>query len=348
MAQTTRFWNGTVKGDAGAYSDRAFQEVIETLTYNANEAGSPLGHIVGSGGTLSAMPLGVSPNSPNDGTVIVNQGKGFYFGIYYENDSNLQLNIDFNATASPRTDYIVLQIDYDEQIGRIVVRPNSPTLVQDPYVFYEYKLAEVTVPALTGTITSAMIDNSFNVPLQYLDFTFKTTANTNAPSTFSALWDNTSIQAAPINAVQYTDDSALFLSVDDGANWFRVSPKRDTTLEITSVTSNATTWTTLTGVSISDTAIGDYLILTVQLRWHKTSGSLQSAYRIRENGTVIYTSPTPNGISSASSIEPSTFVRSFKRNTTEGTTYTYDIQIQQNVGGVETTTLSNSTIRLEV
>lgn len=197
MTQLSRFWSGTTTGDAGAYSDTLFADVLETFTLNAKQGSSNLAiGGVQDTGSSGSYALRVYQNSTPNLSVRVDKGIYWILGRYYESTAIETLNISTNSSGNTRIDSVVLSVNYSAQTIRLGIvegtpnaTPVAPTLTQTQGTLYQYRLANVTVTNGTSQILDANIDNlsnsakTYNVNSSAVNIY---SANTNSSVTLSA------------------------------------------------------------------------------------------------------------------------------------------------------------------
>lgn len=285
MAQNSGYWSGTTPGDAGAYSSETYREVIDYYFRNQLETNRrAIGYLPGTANTAANMPLKVTESSPTALSVVVELGVALVLGFWYELDANETLAIASNTSGNDRIDSIVLTTDWAAQTVRLAVvqgtpagSPVAPTLTQNEGTLWQHKIADVTVVNGTSAITNANIDTSANVPIQRVNEAIRTTASSNASSTFSALWDGNQIQVFPIPAVEYTDSSALFLTPNEGTTWYRVEGEyTNTTHAEQSTTSDSITFVNI-GTPITLTATRDHVYVAFTI-YGDNAGSLREMW----------------------------------------------------------------------
>lgn len=175
MTQLSRFWSGTTTGDAGAYSDTLFADVLETFTLNAKQGSSNLAiGGVQDTGSSGSYALRVYQNSTPNLSVRVDKGIYWILGRYYESTAIETLNISANSSGNTRIDSVVLSVNYSAQTIRLGIvegtpnaTPVAPTLTQTQGTLYQYRLANVTVTNGTAQILDANIDNLSNSAKTY-------------------------------------------------------------------------------------------------------------------------------------------------------------------------------------
>lgn len=144
MTQKSRFWNGTVLGDAvvAPYdADREFADVMSSLS--AGDLGQFRLRVFNANAVVNALAV-TGTSSP----ISVDTGRAMVDGTWYENDVAVPVTVPTPA-ASTRFDWIVLEKDWAAQTVRIVrvagvegagappALTNTPgTLWQAPLAFY--------------------------------------------------------------------------------------------------------------------------------------------------------------------------------------------------------------------
>lgn len=92
-------------------------------------------------------------------TVIVTPGWAFINGSWYHNDANLVINLSPNTTSSSRIDSIKLRYSDSTRSINALGFTGETTLVRGESV-YDLKIAEVTVPVGSVTISAANITDT--------------------------------------------------------------------------------------------------------------------------------------------------------------------------------------------
>lgn len=354
MAQISGYWEGTTTGDAGAYSSETFSNVIDyyfrsSLATNYRASG----YLAGTATTLTDMPLKVTQSSPTARTVDVEPGAALVLGRYYFNDANETLTIAANTSGSTRIDTIALSSDWSAQTIRLVVvagtpagSPVPPTLTQLEGTLYQIPIANVTVVNGASTILNSDIDTSVHVPIPRSIEQVKEAVAGSAISTFNSLWDGSNQSLNELSVVQYNDASGLFVSPDNGSNYYRVGNNIAAVTYNGSYISSSSTWADVDAVnlSLSVTTTGGDLIIG----WGMTAGTVGGGYgaitftvdgvRVT-NGTAatggFFTAGISNGVAMAANVTPEELI---------GVLTTTPLFGTMRVGGVSTGT---HTIRLQ-
>lgn len=162
MSETSRPWQGTSPGDAGAYSAANWQQLYTSII-GFGAARSNVGVLLGSGSQPNA-PLKVQAQSPATTSVDVLAGSALVQGVAYINTATLALSIAANASGNPRIDTIILRADYALQTVRLAVlqgtpaaSPSVPSLTQSANVMWEIPLADIAVANGFVSISNANI-----------------------------------------------------------------------------------------------------------------------------------------------------------------------------------------------
>lgn len=147
MAQTSMFWDG-VAGDGGPYTQSHMMDTFFRALLNGTGNRGVLR------GWLNELAV-TGASSP----VSVDTGAAIVYGMFYENDAGVTVNIPTPSAGTSRYDRIVVRRDWSIQtarIGRVVgteaAAPAVPALTQGVGAIYEVPLATVLVNA-TGAIT---------------------------------------------------------------------------------------------------------------------------------------------------------------------------------------------------
>ena len=143
MTQTSRFWGGTVTGDAGPYSNDQFNFVSYTLFGGSTyvDAGYSVGYL---------NELAVTTPSAN--TLSIASGAAMVSGIWYANTSVVSQAVANADSGETRIDTVCLKASWALQTVRIALHagisapsPVAPTLTQTLGVTYEIPLAQATI-----------------------------------------------------------------------------------------------------------------------------------------------------------------------------------------------------------
>lgn len=162
MSQTSRPWQGTSPGDAGAYSaqnwNQLYQYIIGVGASRAN-----VGPMLGSG-TQPNDGLRVQAKGTPTTSIDVLPGSALVQGIGYINTDTVSFVIANNTSGNPRIDTVILRADYALQTVRLAVlqgapaaSPSIPTLTQSANVMWEIPLADIAVANSFTSITNANI-----------------------------------------------------------------------------------------------------------------------------------------------------------------------------------------------
>lgn len=150
MTQISRFWGGTVTGDAGPYSNDQFNFISYTLFGGAAYANA--GYSVGYLNELAVT-------TPSANAANVASGAALVGGIWFYNTASVSLTFTSPSAATSRIDIVVLKADWTLQTVRInkhsgteAASPVAPTLTQTLGLTYEIPLAQATI-ADTGIVT---------------------------------------------------------------------------------------------------------------------------------------------------------------------------------------------------
>jgi hypothetical protein len=339
MTQRSGWFNKTNAGDAVAHGAQIDALLINAMNRNPLETNSKArGHFPLTGASATTDPLNVTQSTVPAMTVQVNVGAALLDGHWYHNDAAETLNIANNATGSTRYDSVVLQFVAATPSIRLVVKTGtaSPPTLTDTLAYsltsavtgtLEWEIARITVANAASSIVNANIDTSYNVPLQSPAYQLKTTASSNAPSTFSALWGSLQQRkATPLLVVVYTDFSGMFLSDDQGTTWYHV---RSYTLPLSRTTGisgtvGGTATVDLTSVAVTNQARRPMLITFGAVF---AGGSGQFTLRI-DGSTVysgsaasVYTGYTMSYVHVPTTSASMTVVARFASNSGAGTTY---------------------------
>ena len=150
MAQSSRFWGGSVTGDAGPYSNDQFNFVPYTLF-----GGSTYVNAGYSVGYLNELAV----TTPSANTLSIASGVAMVGGIWYANTSVVSQAVANAGSGETRIDTVCLKASWALQTVRIALHagisapsPVTPTLTQTLGVTYEIPLAQATINS-AGVIT---------------------------------------------------------------------------------------------------------------------------------------------------------------------------------------------------
>ena len=91
--------------------------------------------------------------------VIVKEGFAFINGYWYHNEGDLSLTVPSNATSSSRTDSVRVRLNMStRKISSVYFADDINVVRNDTY--YDLKIAEVIVPAVTSQISNSMITDT--------------------------------------------------------------------------------------------------------------------------------------------------------------------------------------------
>lgn len=137
MAETSYLWDNPGTGDSPAlgYGNALLNQVIFRMIYNGT----------GDQGVIPGWLNELEVTDNGDGTVNVDTGAAFNYGVWYENDAVVNV-----AITDDSTELVVIRASWATQTSRIVaIAPGAFT--QTAGVTYDIPLAEVTDVA--GAIT---------------------------------------------------------------------------------------------------------------------------------------------------------------------------------------------------
>lgn len=137
--------------------------------YSAEDMNRPYRRLVANG--VFAMPQGTPSAdlqvtaSGSAMTINVNRGEGIFAYKWFENPSIIAITVPSNASASPRIDSVIAQVDTrsSERVGSIVYRTGEPSSrpsappINTVRGVYEYRIANISVAAGASAITAADI-----------------------------------------------------------------------------------------------------------------------------------------------------------------------------------------------
>lgn len=158
MVERSRFWDGTVLGDATVAPYDAATEFSEVMLAIAGDYPD-----ANKGGVLGLLSLAVT--SPSANTVRVAAGQALVWGTWYENTANLDFTIPTPA-GSTRIDRIVLRKSWAAQTVRLVriagaEGGSAPAMTQTAGTTWDIPI--ITVSITTGgtmTITDVRTQNT--------------------------------------------------------------------------------------------------------------------------------------------------------------------------------------------
>lgn len=168
MTEQSFPFSGTTPGDAGPYSALRFANLLRAVLGQGTRPDALIDFYSGDGVNPA---LEVTQTSPASTQVRVREGIAFGRGYWYENDSDLFLDISVNTSGNPRIDTVALEINFDAQTSRMIIvegapaaMPVAPTMQQDdPFGvggIYQIRRADIAVANGFSSITDADIDNS--------------------------------------------------------------------------------------------------------------------------------------------------------------------------------------------
>lgn len=204
--ETSRFWQGTTIGDAGAYSSDQFSDYMRGIL--SSDTNYP------NRGVLKEVlnELKVIAKSPATTQIEVGAGKALVYGREYSNDSAVSFTISANASGNPRIDLVVLRADWVAQTIRLVVKegtpagsPAVPTLTQSAGTLWEIPLAQIAVASGFSSITTANITDrrEFANLIDFLQLKIaiagRLTLTSNTPVTTSDVTAATTLYYTPFN-----------------------------------------------------------------------------------------------------------------------------------------------------
>jgi hypothetical protein len=115
MAELSLFWDGSTVGDHGPYADNDLMDTYFRAILNGT----------GNEGVLNNWLNQLVYSFPAANTVRVATGGAIVYGLWYENDAN----VDVNIPNGPRTDLIVVRRDWAAQTARITRIPGPGAVV---------------------------------------------------------------------------------------------------------------------------------------------------------------------------------------------------------------------------
>lgn len=163
MTEISRFWDGTVTGDASEAPYDSFTEFAKVLmslaasgTNSINGGGVFRDEISAAGSELDILDVGVSP-------VTILTGRGLVYGTWYESDAGVSVAIPTPAGAT-RIDRIVLRKSWAAQTVRItriagVEGGAAPALTQVIGTTWDVPLWQVSIT--TGGVTTSTDQRQF-------------------------------------------------------------------------------------------------------------------------------------------------------------------------------------------
>lgn len=150
MTERSMFWEGTVLGDCGPYTQtHLMDQFTRAITNGTGNRGVLFGW-------LNELEV---TSSTNTTPVSVASGAAIVYGMFYHNDSSVSVSIPTPSAGFSRYDLIVVRRDWSAQTARIArvagvaaAFPTVPSLTQTANTTYEVPLAQVFVDA-TGAVT---------------------------------------------------------------------------------------------------------------------------------------------------------------------------------------------------
>ena len=162
MTQISRFWGGSVTGDAGPYSNDQFNIIAYSLF-----GGSAYANAGFSVGYLNELAV----TAPSANAVTIASGVALVGGIWYYNSAAVTLNPATPSEGNTRIDLVVLRASWATQtvraalvVGTAALNPNPPILTQTLGTTYEIPLARATIVD-TGIIT--LVDTRVKLALGF-------------------------------------------------------------------------------------------------------------------------------------------------------------------------------------
>lgn len=145
-----------------------FDSVNGDRLYSADQMNRPYRRLVSNG--VFASPEGEASDdlqvlSSGGLGIVVKAGEGIFGNKWFENSADLAITIPANTDTVPRRDSVIAQVDTlsSGRVGNIVYRtgtpssnPSAPDINQTTGV-YEYRLANILIPAGGNSITQANI-----------------------------------------------------------------------------------------------------------------------------------------------------------------------------------------------
>lgn len=308
MTQRSGWFNKTNTGDAIAHAAQIDALLINAMYRNPLETNNKArGHFPLTGANATTDPLNITQSTVPAMTVQVNVGAALLDGHWYHNNAAETLIIANNSTGATRYDSVVLQFVAATPSIRLVVKTGtaSPPTLTDTIAYsltsavtgvLEWEIARITVANAASSIVNANINTSYNIPLQSSLYQVKTTASSNAPSTFAALWGSLQQRkVSPILVVAYTDNSAIFYSVDQGTNWLELTnglniPSASVN-DATGAVSPSTSEVTILSTSITATGRRKVLITWFIELYNTVSGTTMIRFKHGSTAIVAYTIP---------------------------------------------------------
>lgn len=294
MTQRSFPWDGDTTGDAGPYSgsfERLFYgRQYQNALFSNNRA---YGFLPGSG-PAGSIPFFVEANSPENLSVIVNQGAGVYGGALFDNDAQLALTISENVSGSTRQDFIVIERDDSAQTVRLKVvegtpGAGAPSLTQT-VSFYEFPIALVTINSGDSTISNADIDlDGYNEPIQAMAGSVKEVSNNTDASAAINAWTASEKLVNPIIAATWANKKTVYFSVDGGDNFVAAwnYTKLESTQGPTNVSFNSSA---AIGTQISFTAEKDHFFIAQRVntvRNNSHDGDILVTTTLSINSTTV-------------------------------------------------------------
>lgn len=317
MAEQSRFWttSGTGDGPGGGYSAAQFQEFVRELLMIDPTTEAVLGGL--------QNELAVTGTST---PVVVATGNAIVYGVWYDNDSALNVTVP-TPTTSTRIDRIILRFSSSAQTVRVVRLAGTegggaPALTQNSTT-WEVSLAQISVT--TGGVITVTDQRSF----------VRTPGGRGLADGTMLEWDAASkrlrIKDAGVSTAKIADGAVSTAKVADGAitaakiandtitaaqiaaNAITASELADNAVDTAAVANLAVTLGKLADNSVDDTKAGDRVPQFYRRQgasasdWSLPGTSAQTPTAVRMQGGSIEVSVSASPVGSISVTFPVAF-----------------------------------------
>ena len=141
MTERSLFWEGTVLGDCGPYTQtHLMDQFVRAITNGTGNRGVLFGWLNELEATASTTPVSIA------------SGAAIVYGMFYHNDEAVSVSIPTPSAGFSRYDLIVLRRSWSDQTIRVArvagvaaTSPSVPSLTQTVNTTYEIPLAQVLV-----------------------------------------------------------------------------------------------------------------------------------------------------------------------------------------------------------
>lgn len=317
MAEQSRFWttSGTGDGPGGGYSAAQFQEFIRELLMIDPAAEAVLGGLQNE----LAVSGAASP-------VVVATGNAIVYGVWYDNDSALNVTVPTPTTAT-RIDRIILRFSSSAQTVRAVRLAGTegggaPALTQNSST-WEVSLAQISVT--TGGVITITDQRGF----------VRTPGGRGLADGTTLEWDAAGkrlrIKDAGVSSAKLADGAVSTAKVVDGAitaakiandtitatqiaaNAIGASELADNAVDTAAIADSAVTLAKLAANSVDDTKAGDRIPQFYRRQggsasdWSVQGTTAQTPTTVRMQGGVVRVTITSSPVGSITVTFPQAF-----------------------------------------